>query len=133
MPSKKLYMEKEGEGTALSLEATILGRDINVVLSGGIPHIGCTVISQPRLSLTGDDSASCTTSVINVTGHKDDVICRMVSERLCREFQCTVVCSGGFHIDAIMPEQISAVQRLAQDALEGLVERLQEIYPLEEL
>ncbi|MBQ1399786.1 MAG: hypothetical protein IIY83_04635, partial [Lachnospiraceae bacterium] len=50
-----------------------------------------------------------TSSVINVTGHKDEAVCRYLAEEVCRATGRTVVCTGGFHVDGITPEQIAEV------------------------
>ena len=93
-----------------SLTVTRLGEDVSLLFSGGeLPHVGCTVLAVPRPSLTGDGSVSATSSVINVTGHKDEAVCRYLAEKVCRETGRTVVCTGGFHVDGITPEQIAEV------------------------
>ena len=85
-----------------------IGDDLFICVSGGErPHIGCTVLAIPRPSLTGDGSISATSSVLNVTGHKDEAICRLLAERAAAARNCTVVCTGGFHMDNITPDQIS--------------------------
>ena len=56
--------------------------------------------------MTGDGSTSVTSSVLNLTGHKDEAVCRLLAEEYCRRSGHTVVCTGGFHVDAITPEQI---------------------------
>ena len=43
---------------------------------------------------------------LNLTGHKDEAVCRLLAEEYCRRSGHTVVCTGGFHVDAITPEQI---------------------------
>ena len=87
-----------------------LGEDVSLLFSGGErPHIGCTVLALPRPSLTGDGSVSATSSVINVTGHKDGAVCRYLAEEVCKKTGRTVVCTGGFHVDGITPEQIAEV------------------------
>ena len=69
----------------LKVQVNRLGQDYNIVLQGGDkPHIGCTVLSVPRPSLTGDGSISATSSTLNVTGHKDDILCRYLAEEVCR-------------------------------------------------
>lgn len=84
-----------------------IGEDIHLLFGGGErPHIGCTVMAVPRPSLTGDGSVSVTSSVINLTGHKDEAVCRLLAEKYCRKEGCIVVCTGGFHVDGITPEQI---------------------------
>ena len=105
-------------GYPVSLDIYPVGDDILAVLKGGIrPHIGCTVLAVPRQSLTGDGSMSCTSSVINVTGHKDEAICRRVAEALSRTYACTVICTGGVHFDGAGPQDIKDIQ----DAVEALI------------
>lgn len=83
-----------------------LGDDILIsVRSGDKPHIGAV----PRPSLSGDGTVSTTSSVLNVTGHKDEAICRALAEKASRKYGATVVCVGGFHVDGISAEQIREV------------------------
>lgn len=49
-------------------------------------------------------------SVINVTGHKDEALCRYLAEKVAAAADAVTVCTGGFHIDAMTPEQIQEVQ-----------------------
>ncbi|MFR3321812.1 MAG: hypothetical protein ACLTSZ_12630 [Lachnospiraceae bacterium] len=65
---------------------------------------------NPRPSLTGDGSRRATASVINVTGHKDEALCRYLAEKVAAAADAVTVCTGGFHIDAMTPEQIQEVQ-----------------------
>lgn len=84
-----------------------LGEDLLLVIRGGDkPHIGCTILTIPRPSLKGDGTCSCTSSVLNVTGHKDEEICRYLAEKAAKKYNCTVVCTGGFHVDHMKPEEI---------------------------
>ena len=58
--------------------AAKIGEDILLYIQGGDkPHIGCTVMAVPRPSLSGNGERSVTSSVMNLTGHKDESICRM--------------------------------------------------------
>ena len=82
-------------------------RSFVLTLSGGEkPHIGCIVQAVPRPSLSGDGTISVTSSVINLTGHKDEFLCRRLAENRCRETGKVVVCTGGVHMDHITGEQI---------------------------
>lgn len=97
-----------------------IGDDIAVWVSGGDrPHIGCVVQAVPRMSLTGDGSRSATSSVLNLTGHKDEFLCRELAEIICAATGRVTVCTGGFHCDAMTKERISevvdAVKRLAEN------------------
>lgn len=95
----------------IEIQATRVGCDIQLLLRGGSsPHIGCIVLATPRPSLTGDGSRRATASVINVTGHKDEALCRYLAEKVAAAADAVTVCTGGFHIDAMTPEQIQEVQ-----------------------
>ena len=89
-------------GGKLVMRAEETGRDWTVIVTGGAaPHIGCAVLAVPRESLRGDGKRSSTASVLNVTGHKDEEICRYVAERLAAATGRIVVCTGGVHIDGL--------------------------------
>ena len=87
----------ETAGCSLEVRAAFVGEDILVCLQGGErPHLGCVVQTEPRESLTGDGSVSATSSVLNYPGHKDEVVCRYVAEKISRELKRRVVCTGDF-------------------------------------
>lgn len=101
--------------------AAKIGEDILLYIKGGDkPHIGCTVIAVPRLSLSGNGERSVTSSVLNLTGHKDESICRMLAEDVCRTCGKTVVCTGGFHLANITAQQIKEV-KIAAGQLEKML------------
>ena len=107
--------------TELTLEITRLGSDVHLLLYGGEkPHLGCCVLAIPRPSLTGD-GISATASVLNVTGHKDEDLCRYLAETVASETGRTVVCTGGIHMDHITGGQIAAFREatssLAREAV----------------
>lgn len=136
--SKRHYMEekenemqdiaiykKELSFSTLTVSVMRLGRDCHLTVWGGeSPHIGCTVLAVPRESLRGDGRQSCTASVLNVTGHKDEQICRYLAEETAKHCGAVVVCTGGFHMDHITKEQIretlDAAGELAEEIKEGL-------------
>ncbi len=84
-----------------------LGKDVLITIRGGERrHIGSVVLSIPRPSLRGDGSTSATSSILNVTGHKDEYICRLLAENVAASLNTNVVCIGGFHVDNISQNQI---------------------------
>lgn len=98
---------KQIAGITIEIQETRIGDDIVLILAGGDkPHIGCVVQAVPRPSLTNDGSISVTSSVLNLTGHKDEFLCRKLAEKRCREMGRIVVCTGGVHIENITKEQI---------------------------
>jgi hypothetical protein len=104
---------------------TVSGCGINVYIGGGEkPHIGTVAISQPRLSLKGDGNISCTTSVFNLLGHKDDYIAVPVAEDLCKKTNQTVVVSAGVHIENAAQEDIEKIKMLAEELNKKIAEKL---------
>lgn len=94
----------------LTIEVERVGEDIFILIRGGDrPHIGSVVLAVPRQSLADEKISSCTSSVLNVTGHKDEFICREVAESFCKKFRAVTVCTGGFHVDNLTAAQIQEV------------------------
>lgn len=108
-------IEKQMSFGKICVTTETLGEDWVLTISGGEkPHIGCSVLAVPRPSLTGDGSMSCTSSVLNVTGHKDEVICRLMAEEVCKKKGAVTLCCGGIHMDGITQEQILEVVNTAR-------------------
>ena len=97
-----------------------IGKDVLVTVSGGEAHIGSCVVAVPRPSLAAHGKPGCTSSVINLTGHKDEVICRRIAEELCRASGRTVVCTGGFHADGISGSGIREVTEAAEEIIKEI-------------
>ena len=57
------------DGITLEARAAALDEGLTVTVGGGRSHIGSVAIAQPRPSLRGDGSVSCTCSVWNQPGH----------------------------------------------------------------
>lgn len=115
----------EAAGCQLEISVAFVGEDVLVCLQGGErPHLGCVVQTEPRESLTGDGSMSATSSILNFPGHKDEVVCRYVAEKISRELNRRVVCTGGFHKDGISVEEIREVQMAVEQMAEWIVGRL---------
>lgn len=107
------------------VDITSIGNDLLIAVSGGIrPHIGCTIISVPRLSLKEGGKNSCTTSVWNLVGHKDEEVCRRLAEAYCKISGRLVVCTGGIHAENIQMSQIeeliSKVEKFIQTETENI-------------
>ncbi|MDE6203821.1 MAG: hypothetical protein K2O16_15475 [Lachnospiraceae bacterium] len=102
--------------TKIMISKKFLGNDLLIVVEGGDrPHIGTAVLAVPRPSLTGDGTISTTASVLNVTGHKDEVICRILAEKASKKYGVTAVCIGGFHIDNMETGQIKEIVSAIQN------------------
>ena len=84
----------------------------------------CGADGTESVSDRGWFCVSATSSVLNFPGHKDEVICRWMAEKVSEELGKRVVCTGGFHKDGISEKEIREVQgsvvRLTEMVIEGL-------------
>lgn len=116
-------IKKELSYTTLTVQITLIGQDFHILLLGGDrPHIGCTVLAVPRPSLDSGKGGemSSTASVLNVTGHKDEHLCRYLAERTATRKQMVTVCTGGFHVDHITEAQIAEVSEAVREIAEEI-------------
>ena len=103
------------------LEAVLCGggSGIQVYVGGGtLPHIGSVVLAEPRPGLSNPEENSCTVSVLNLAGHKDEAVARAFAEAFCRQYGCPVSVSAGVHIDNASPEDIQKFLELSRELLE---------------
>lgn len=91
----------------IEIRIDAIGEDICVQVYGGErPHVGCVALAVPRPSLKDPGRVSATSSVLNITGHKDEQICRYLAEKIAARRNTVIVCTGGFHVDHITQAQI---------------------------
>lgn len=124
---KKLIFQRVLPLSEITIEVRIirLGEDFQIIVQGGMySHIGCTVLAVPRESLSKTGNMSCTSSVINVIGHKDEEICRYLAEKVASNLGKVTVCTGGIHIDGIVPEQISEIRNAVMEIGEEMVKQV---------
>ena len=115
---KEQIIEKELSYTKLIVKIFRIGDDIHITLRGGEkPHIGCVVLAVPRPSMEGNGTRSSTASVLNVTGHKDEILCRWLAEQMAARENAVTVCCGGFHMDHITKEQIREVKEAVEEII----------------
>ena len=111
----------------ITVQATVVraGADLCIVLTGGDrPHIGTVTLSVPRPSLADSARTSATTSVLNLTGHKDGEAAQYLGQRLAAALGANVVVTGGIHVDDIRPEEIKTVLHLIDRLTDRLIELL---------
>ncbi len=107
----------------INVKAFLVGEDLCVIISGGdSPHIGCVTLSVPRPSLSDSNERSATTSVLNLTGHKDDEAARFVSQALSSRLNKNVVVTCGIHVDNITAEEIIKTISLLNELTAALIE-----------
>lgn len=109
----------------INMKAIEIGEDLCVIISGGdSPHIGCVTLSVPRPSLSDKNINSATTSILNLTGHKDDEAARYVSHTLSSRLNKNVVITCGIHVDNITNEEINITIGLLKELTDALIKKL---------
>lgn len=107
----------------LQAVAVPMGADLLVAVTGGDkPHIGAASVSVPRPSLRDPARTSSTTSTINLTGHKDNVVADRISACLSAALKANVVVACGIHIDNLSPGGIARFVVLSEKLAEKITE-----------
>ena len=92
------------------------------VSGGDRPHIGAVALSVPRPSLDNPEELSSTTSILAVTGHKDDELAKKISSELARRLNRTVVTVCGIHLDSIKKEEMAVVYEIADECIRAVID-----------
>ena len=103
----------------IRLSGRWIGNDLHLAISGGDrPHIGAVALGSSHPSLKTPAVADVTTSVLAVTGHKEDLLARNAAQRIASGSGCTTCVSCGIHLDKISEAEIRLVQTLVEDLVE---------------
>ncbi len=123
---KKFELSIQETHYPLHSMSILVGEDLLTCVWGGPkPHIGAIAVALPRPSIADPRVTSSTASVFTLLGHKEDVIVKMVSERLSARLNRNVVAAAGIHWNHLnedaVAEIVSNCEELAQkigDAVE---------------
>lgn len=110
-----------------SVSAAIVrcGKDIALTVGGGeCPHLGASALAIPRPSLSDPMNRSASTSVLCVTGHKEDEFARRAAEQLAAMFNCIVNVNVGVHIECATSEELKRLAVNLEELLSKVVEQL---------
>lgn len=109
-------------------EVKIIGDDLMISVWGGTkPHIGSISVSVPRPGLKDKTIMSSTSSVINLIGHKDEVVARKFSEQLSAKFNRNAIATAGIHIDDITENQMDIIMQNITVLCLDIINKLEEI------
>ena len=75
--------------------------------------ISCCMAGQSRTLAAPCWRSRALPCVLNVAGHKEEVLCRHVAETVAAGSGLVTVCSGGFHEDQICAARLEEVQAAA--------------------
>lgn len=118
-------VKKQGR-IEVHLEGSRVGKDLNLAIFGGDrPHIGAVAMSYPHPGLKHPDRHEVTTSVLTVTGHKEDLLARHAAHRIAAATGRTTSVCCGIHLEQITRQEIRTVQRLVDRLVDDLVTRLE--------
>ncbi len=120
------FVIKQGR-VEIIIKSMLIGNDLCIIISGGdAPHIGSITLSICRESLKDANINSCTTSVLNLLGHKDEKVIRYVAEKISPILEKNVVIIGGIHINKIKTKEIDFIL----NSLDEIVEQIIGIYKI---
>lgn len=102
---------------------TRIGNELVFCVGGGErAHIGAVSVAVPYRRKNGGWSVS--TSTITLPAHRDDVLTRIIAEKVARATGSVVVAVGGVHVEAASKEEIDEIihntEKLAEKVLAEL-------------
>jgi hypothetical protein len=94
----------------LTLRAERIGRDLNVLCSGGsCEHIGGCALAVPyKKNAKGGTSAS--VSCLSAPGHQDSALASTIAKQLCKKYECVVCVQCGIHYENLSPQNLKRLQ-----------------------
>ena len=108
-------------GIQIQCNVVQMGNDYTIsIWDNTAGHIGCAVLSLARPSLT-ETGISVTSSVLNRTGHKDDIIALKFAEAVAKKSGTCAVCTCGIHMDNITAEQIQEILAACDELLQSVI------------
>ncbi|MGB8450851.1 MAG: hypothetical protein WCD89_00825 [Anaerocolumna sp.] len=109
----------------INIKSLIIGNDIGIVITGGDqPHVGCVALSICRENLQDENHYSYTTSVLNLLGHKDEIVVRYVAEKVAEGLGKNVVIIGGIHVNDIKTYELDFILNSLDDIVEGIIKSI---------
>ena len=123
-----MWMDKVSiEDGKYSVSACIVrcGKDVSLTVGGGeVPHLGASALAVPRPSLNDPEVCSASTSVLCVTGHKEDEFARVAAQKIASRLNCVVNVTAGIHIEQAQPEELVRLGKNLDALLNAVMEKL---------
>ncbi|CAK7042735.1 MAG: hypothetical protein DESF_01786 [Desulfovibrio sp.] len=110
---------------ALTLRVLRLGRDLQVICTGGQAHIGAVAVASP-LPPHAQATGHRTQELICLPGHREDMLAARMARHLADALDCTACVSAGIHFDCITKEEIERVLNLAATLTDRCAARLKQ-------
>lgn len=108
------------DGTAIATGAGVV-----ITLAGGErPHVGAAGVGIPRPSLQDPQRLSATSSVVTITGHRDDELAKPLATLAAARLNQPAVVVVGVHVDAATAQDIDLLSSSVRQVAESLISRL---------
>lgn len=125
MIKQKAFQAGEGKHR-IAMFVTITGEGLVVQIFGGEkPHVGAISLSVPGPGITASGRASCSTTVVPLTGHKDDKVARPAAEKIAKVWGSPVVVVAGIHVDNASKKDIQQLIKNCMETVNLLIAYLQ--------
>jgi hypothetical protein len=107
---------------SITLHAVRMGNALLVGIYGGDrPHIGAVAVGVPGPAFDSGLPRTAETSVIALTGHREDQVTRDAAQRIALETGAVVSVSCGIHLDTITAAEIACVCGLVEELTGELI------------
>ncbi len=100
-----------------------VGEDIVIIIGGGETHIGAVGVSTPAASPHFKDKIV-SSSIITLPGHKDDIVCKLIGEKISKKLNKNVCVITGIHYDNLTKEEIEEILNLCNMLINKILEKL---------
>lgn len=103
------------------------GRDVSVTVGGGErPHLGAAALAVPRSSLRDPNKVSASTSVLCVSGHKEDEFAKRAAEQIASAYNCVACVCVGVHVDRAGAGELTRLMDNLEALLQAVLNVLEE-------
>jgi hydrogenase maturation factor len=99
------------------------GEDLIIIINGGKSHVGAVGVSIPTNSIiTGNLTAY--TSIITMPSHKEDIVVKLIGEKIAKATGKKVTVIAGIHFDNVSEKEIETILNACKKLSEKIIEKL---------
>ena len=96
--------------TDITLKITQVGKDLDIIISGGVEHIGCVGIVTKN-----------SYSINTIENHREDDIIIPLAKKLSKLTDKTIVIKAGIHLDNITSDEIKSILGCTEEILNIII------------
>lgn len=104
----------------ITLRCFTLGKDYQVIISGGREHVGAVALGQCYKT----EPAKANASVIAAYGHREDDLAKDAARKLSKAFCANVAVTAGIHFDDLSPKDIDEIILTVNELTGQLIAKL---------